>query len=196
MRKLFIIIVLGSLLGCGTEPELTSIINDMVVLTNFDETVDYTQYTTYRMPLDTIGFVSNTSSQNYLTGNYPNLITSTLAKNLGQTNRTTVAAGQPADIGVNIYVVRDLSVYATSYPAYYNPYYGYYGYGGGLGYSYTQLNYDTQAVLIIEFVDLKRAGNIIIWSATIGDIMKSYDPSKKTEEAIDQAFVQSPFLAR
>lgn len=202
MRKAIIILSMFALLGCGTQPQLSEIVNDMVVLTNFKEDLDYTQYATYTMPLDTIGLISNTTSDEYLADSYAKLITATVKKNLDQTNHIMVDKDANPDIGVNVLIVNDLSVFqSVYYPSYYYPSYygysGYYGYGGYYGiptYSYSQ-----QAMLVIEFVDLKNptTGNpASIWVANIGDLVNSFDTSTKTREAIDQAFVQSPFLTR
>ncbi|HMJ68913.1 MAG TPA: DUF4136 domain-containing protein [Cyclobacteriaceae bacterium] len=197
---LTIIVILAA---CGTQPQLAELVNDMVVLTNFEETRDYTQYATYTMPLDTIGLVSNTSDNDALANDYAKLITSQIKKNLDQTNHTMVAKDANPDIGVNVLVVNDLSVFqSVVYPSYYYPssygYSGYYGYGSGYGYGYVQNNYFQQAVLVIEFVDLRNPSTDqpTVWVANIGDLVNSFDTSQKTKEAIDQAFKQSPFLNR
>ena len=73
--------------------------------------------------------------------------------------------------------------------------YGYGGYGGG----YVSTSYFQQALLVIEFVNLKVKGAVpppSVWVANIGDLVNSYDTSTKTREAIDQAFVQSQYLKR
>lgn len=194
MRRFVVILLILLLFGCGTQPQLSELVNDMVVLTNFDETLDYSQYATYTMPMDTIGLLSNTSNNEYLANDYAKLITAAVKKNLDQTNHTKVDSVAGPDIGVNIFVVNDLSVVqSVYYPSYYYPSYygynGYYGYGGIPTYSYFQ-----QAALVIEFVDL--SDNKSVWVANIGDLVNSYDTSTKTREAIDQAFVQSPFLNR
>jgi hypothetical protein len=199
MRKAVIILSMFTLLGCGTQPQLTELINDMVVLTNFDETVNYNQYITYTMPMDTIGLVSNTSNDEYLANEYAKMITSTIKRNLDNTSHNQVAVNGDPDIGVNVVVVNDLSV-TQSVNYYYPSYYGYTGYYGyGYGYGVPSYSYFNQAVLVIEFVDLKNTTSGVpktIWVANIGDLVNSYDTSTKTKEAIDQAFAQSPFLNR
>ena len=200
MRKTTIILLMFTLLGCGTQPSLSELVNDMVVITNFDESVDYNQYLTYTMPMDTIGLVSNTTDNEYLANDYAKMITATIKRNLDQTKHTQVDADATPDIGVNVLIVNDLSVYQSfNYPSYYYPsYYGYSGYGG-YGYGYPSYSYFQQAMLVIEFVDLKNhtSGNpTSVWVANIGDLVNSFDTSTKTREAIDQAFVQSPFLNR
>lgn len=197
MRKAIIILSMFTLLGCGTQPQLSELVNDMVVLTNFDETVDYSQYVTYTMPLDTVGLVSNTTNDEYLADAYASLITSAVKRNLDQTNHTMVGFNDDPDIGINVLIVNDLSVsQSVYYPSYYYPSsYGYYGYGGYGGYyGIPTYSYSQQAMLVIEFVDIRTEKSI--WLANIGDLVNSFDTSTKTREAIDQAFKQSPFLNR
>ena len=198
MKKILFAVFLG-LTGCGTQPQLAEIVNDMVVLTNYDTRVDFGDYSTYVLTMDTVGLISNTSNSNALVNEYTKQITAQIKKNLDQTNHTKVEADSLADIGVNVWIVSDLSVsQSVIYPGggYGGGYYGYYGgyYGG-----YVSTSYFQQALLVVEFVDLKNkgAGNpITIWATNIGDLINSYDTSTKTKEAIDQAFVQSPYLGQ
>jgi hypothetical protein len=200
--KRFLFLSLFALTACGTQPQLSEIVNDMVVLTNFDEEVDFSQYVTYGLTMDTVGFVSNTTNNEALLNNYTKMITSNIKKNLDQTGHVQVDAGSPADIAVNVVIFNDLSISQSYYPGYYGgyPYGGYYGgyYGGGYyGGGYVQTNINQQAILVIEFLDIKtaHAGDPpVIWVANIGDLVNSFDTSTKTREAIDQAFVQSPYL--
>jgi hypothetical protein len=53
--------------------------------------------------------------------------------------------------------------------------------------------------MVIEIVDVKNAtGNDykVIWKAFIGDLYTTFDLKTKTLEAIDQAFVQSPYISK
>lgn len=203
MRKLSIIVVAFVVASCWTQPDINDLVNDMVVLTNYDTNADFNTFTTYTMPLDTIGLVSNSSTQQYIVSTYSKRITSTVKRSMDGTNRTRVATGQPAHLGINIYVVNDLQVFqSVVYPGY-----GYPGYGGFYGYSgyynYPQVvNYQTQsAILVIEFLDLlnmdpSTSQPKIIWSANIGDLINSLDQDAKVVEAIQQAFTQSSYLNR
>jgi len=201
MRRAIIILSMFTLLGCGTQPQLSELVNDMVVVTNFPGNIDYSQYATYAMTLDTVGLTSNTSSNDYLLTDYTKMITGQIKRNLDQSNHTWVADEKQADFVVSVVIVNDLSVFQSFYPGpgyYYPSYYGYGGYGGYYGgYGYTTTSYFQQAVLAIEFVDIKSASDPkTIWVANIGDLVNSYDSSGKTREAIDQAFSQSPYLNR
>ena len=55
------------------------------------------------------------------------------------------------------------------------------------------------ASMVIEIVDIKNAtGNDykVIWKAFIGDLYTTFDLKTKTLEAIDQAFIQSPYIQK
>lgn len=207
MKKSIIILALTGLFGCGTQPQLSEIINDMVVVTNFADNADFSLYTTYTLTMDTVGFVSNTSNSDVLLNDYTRMITAQVKKNLDQTGHTQVAIDQPADVGVNIVIYNDLSISQSYYPGYGGyggyPYGGFYGgyYGGyyGGGYGYVQTSINQQAILTIQLYDIRNGNGSnapMIWEAQIGDLINSYDTSKKTQEAIDQAFVQSTYLDR
>jgi hypothetical protein len=199
MRTVIFLLGLFTLFGCGTQPQLSEIVNDMVVLTNFDDKADFSQYATYALTMDTVGLISNTSNDDALSNDYTKMITAQIKKNLDQTNHTKVEKNQDPDIGVNVVIVNDLSVsQSVIYPGGYGGYGGYYGYYGYGGAGYVSTNYFQQAILVIEFVDLRGSSSDppSVWVANIGDLVNSYDTSGKTKQAIDQAFAQSPFLTR
>lgn len=203
MRTVIFILGLLTFFGCGTQPQLSEVVNDMVVITNYEPKADFSQLATYALTMDTVGLNSNTSNDNALTNDYTKMITSQIKRNLDQTGHTQVASNQNPDIGVNVLIVSDLSVSQSViypggyyYPSYYG-YAGYYGYGGYGGYVST--SYFQQAILVIEFIDLKDQGAgdpVSVWVANIGDLVNSFDTSTKTREAIDQAFDQSQYLTR
>jgi hypothetical protein len=198
---LFSLLALFTFFGCGTQPSLNEVVNDMVVITNYEPQADFSTLATYALTMDAVGLSSNTTSETALKNDYAKLITAQIKKNLDQTGHTQVDSLSNPDIGVNVMIVDDLSVSQSViypggyyYPSYYG-YSGYYGYGGG----YVTTNYFQQAILVIEFVDLKDKGAgdpVSVWIANIGDLVNSHDSSTKTREAIDQAFVQSQYLNR
>lgn len=198
MKRLFFIAALVALMGCGTQPELSELVDDMVVLTNFDTQTNFDEFSTYILNMDTIGFVSNTTGSGGVSDTYGKLITARIKSNLDATGHTQVA-DEPADIAVNVVILNNLSVtQSVYYPSYGYPGYGYYG--GYYGYGpIVQQSISQQAILVIEFLDIKHPGAgdpITIWSCNIGDLVSTYDRGRKTEEAIDQAFVQSAYLTR
>ena len=101
------------------------------------------------------------------------------------------------DLGVNVYIVKDLNVFQQLVnPGYYYPYY--YGYGSYYSYPYINTYAYNTGALVVEIVDLKNVtpdGKVkVIWNAYMGDLYSALDYTQQSLEAIDQAFVQSNYL--
>src|SRR5687767_7538518 len=121
------ILVLGLLLcSCQQEPDNKRLFDQLVVSTNYDPQVRFGSYTTYAMPTDTIGFVSNNSNDTILTAtksDFPRPVLETIRVNLNSRGYTRVQRNQNPDLGVNVYVVNDFNIFQeVIYP------------GGGYGY--------------------------------------------------------------
>ena len=209
MRKtvysiLFIIAGIGW--SCQTEPDAAELIDQMVVSTNYDPDADFSTYTTYAIPTDTIGFVSNNSSDTIITSpesSYPRHVLDIIKSNMDSRGYTRVARNANPDIGVNVMIVNDFNLFQEIvYPNYYgypgSYYSGYYGYGSYYYYPYVNTYAYNTGVLIIELVDLKNrtAQNQVkvVWDAYMGDVYSTIDRNAQTADAINQAFIQSPFL--
>ncbi len=205
MQKMIVAIACTVVLwGCQTEPDNERLFDDLVVSTNFDQSAAFGTYATYAIPTDTIGFVSNTNPNDTIlvsgsdNGHYPRKILEQVTSNMNDRQFTRVDRNQNPDLGVNVYVVRDLNIsQQVVYPSYYYPsYYGYNSY-----YSYPYINtyaYNTGA-LVVEIVDLKNVtldNKVkVIWSAYMGDVYSTIDLVEQSIQAIDQAFIQSNYLA-
>ena len=68
MKKIavFVLIVAG-FVSCQPEPDTIKLLDQFVVSTNYDPAINFSSYVTYAMPTDTIGFVSNRSTDTLLT---------------------------------------------------------------------------------------------------------------------------------
>ncbi|HOO09841.1 MAG TPA: DUF4136 domain-containing protein [Cyclobacteriaceae bacterium] len=199
MRPLIILIGLGCIVnGCQPVPDAEELNQDLVVQTDYDGSVDFGAYATYTLALDTLGLISNSTSDTLQLGKYAVDVTTRIKANMDARGYTFVDKNQNPDLGVVAFIVSDFSVYQTiSYPGYgggyYSPYYGYY---------YPRVNTyaSNSAALILQLVDLnkKTAQNQfkLIWACYIGDIASSIDPFQKSVEAVDQAFVQSPTIGK
>jgi hypothetical protein len=209
MRKYFILYLLGLifLVGCQTEPEQVKLLDELVVATNYDTNADFSSYSTFAIPTDTIGFFSNTSNDTIITQqdeDYPRPVIEKIKANMNARGYTQVDRTQNPDLGVNIVVVNDFDIFQqVVYPDYYGGggyYSGYYGYNSWYGYPYVNTYAYNTGVLIIEIVDLKNRtsnNNVkVIWDAYLGDVYSTINLRTQTEKAIDQAFVQSPYLTR
>lgn len=198
---------LAILAGCYPEPETVPLVDDLVVVTNFDPETEFSSYSTYTIPTDTIGFISNNSNDTILVAaesGYPRPVLNALRAELDARGYTEVPQGEDPDIGVKVVVVNNLDIFQDfvypgyGYPGYY--YSGYYGYGGWYYPPYVATYVQNTGVLIVELVDLKNrnANNQVkvVWNAYMGDLYTTVDLIPQTQRAIVQAFVQSPYLTK
>jgi len=207
--KLFgtVLLVISTLWACQPERDPLKLYDELVVSTGYDDAIDFSSYSTYSIATDTIGFVSNRNPDDTILyhpdSEYPRPVLQRIESNLNQLGYIRVDKDQDPDWRINVYVVNDFNLFQeVYYPSYYYPsYYGYgYGYGSFYGYPYVNTYATNTGSLVIEILDLR---NItpdnkikVIWSAYAGDVYNTIDLIKQTEKAIDQSFVQSPYLSK
>lgn len=197
-----IILITAVMMSCETQPDNERLLDDLVVSTNYDQGALFGSYVTYAIPTDTIGFVSNTNPNDTIlvsqtSDNYPRAVLTQVMSNLNDRQYTRVDRKENPDLGVNVYVVKDLNLsQQVVYPNYYYP--SYYGYGSYYSYPYVNTYAYNTGALVIEIVDLKNVTPDnkvkVIWSAYMGDVYSTIDVARQSTDAIDQAFVQSNYL--
>ena len=204
------LVFLGALMfilwSCEPKDDTLKLLDQLVVSTNYDNTAQFNSYSTYSMATDTIGFVSNQSNDTIITqtdNDYPRPILQKLQQNLSAKGYTRVDKNQNPDLRINVYVVNDFNLYQTlNYSSFYYPsYYGYgYGYGSYYGYPYVSTYATNTGSLVVEILDLKNVTPDnkvkVLWSAYMGDVYSTIDLIKQSEDAIDQAFAQSPYIGK
>jgi hypothetical protein len=211
-KILYIIPLALFLAACELQPQSGELARDMVVQTQYDElsiTNDFNIFSTYSTFIireDTIGWVKRgvAPEDAYLTdedftgipGGYVEPVIALVKENLSARGFDQVTEEDDPDFAVNIVILEDFSFFQTvNYLPTYGGYYGYYGYYLPVVNTY----YSQFASMVIEIVDVKNAtGNDykVIWKAFIGDLYTTFDLKTKTLEAIDQAFVQSPYISK
>jgi hypothetical protein len=191
--------------SCRPEPEAVDLVDQLVVSTNYDNTANFSSFTTYAIPTDTIGFISETSPDTIIVASkstFPRPVLQTINSDLQARGYSRVNRNQNPDIGINVLVVNDLNVFQdVVYPNNYGGYYGgYYGYNSWYSYPYVQTYAYNTGVLIIEVVDLKHLTPDnkvkVLWTAYMGDVYSTLDLERQAVDAIHQAFTQSPYLTR
>jgi hypothetical protein len=205
-RLTFFALMLLVFWSCKPEADALRLLDELVVSTNYDTEVDFGDYATYSISTDTIGFVSNASPDDTLIvqssqSTYPRAVLESVESNMNNLGYARLEKDQNPDLRINVYVVNDFNLFQQIiYPSYYYPsYYGYgYGYGSYYAYPYVNTYATNTGSLVVEILDLK---NItpdntvkVIWSAYMGDVYSTIDLIKQSENGIDQAFVQSPYL--
>ncbi len=118
-----------------------------------------------------------------------------IEKNPDARGYTRVSREDNPDVGINVYVLDNYSLYQTVNYGYYPSYYGYSSY---YYYPYISTYSSSEASLVIEIVDLR---NItpdnkvrVIWTAYMGDLYNAVDRKQQSLDGIDQSFIQSPYL--
>jgi hypothetical protein len=216
MKRVVGILLAVGMVACVREPEVADLVKNMVVQTEYDVTeVDgavnvFTEYSRFALRLDTIGYLSPFTLDTIMldvSNPQKELPRQTFVKDLvDQLDSNIQARGymhvedsDNPDFGVKVVILEQFSFIQTvSYPGYYSGYYGYYGgYYGPVVNTYSS-NFVT---MVIEVVDIKNfVGNggkyKVIWSAYIGDLLTSVDRDTKIIEALNQAFVQSPYFSK
>lgn len=198
---LLILSVALSFAACQPEPEGLRLYDELVVKTTVSPDVDFSEYTSYTIATDTIGFLSNVNANDTIRVysndfRYPRTVINAVNADIGDRFEKKSINENP-DLGVNVYVVSGFNIYQTvTMPSYYNSYY--YGYYGYYYYPYVTTHIDNRATLIIEIVDLKNQvsdGSVrVLWTAMMGDLISSIDFEQQSVDAIREAFQQSPYL--
>jgi hypothetical protein len=205
MQKISVFIVsIMCCWGCNTEPDNLRLFDELVVSTNYDKDAAFGTYSTFAIPTDTIGLISNTNPNDTIivarAGNeYPRLVLQEVISNMNERSYSRVNRNENPDLGLNVYVVNDLNVsQQVIYPNYYYPYY--YGYGSYYSYPYVNTYAYNTGALVVEIVDLKNVTPDnkvkVIWSAHMGDVYNAINYIDQSLDAIDQAFIQSNYLNR
>jgi hypothetical protein len=206
------IFIIALLSGCQPEPDAQQLIDEFVVATNYDPEADFGSYATFAIPTDTIGLISNNTTDTIIVASrsdFPRPVLNAITSNLNARGYTQVDRTQNPDLGINVVVVNDFNVFQElvypggyGYPgSYYGGYYGgYYGYNSWSYYPYVNTYAYNTGVLIIEIVDLKNRtpdNNVrVIWDAYLGDVYSTINLNEQAINGITQAFVQSPYIGR
>jgi hypothetical protein len=204
MKKSIVVLVCVLVFfGCQTEPDNLKLFDELVVSTNYDAEASFGNYLTYAIPTDTIGFLSNTNPNDTIlvaradNQYYPRRVLQQVMQNMNDRQYTRVDRTETPDLGVNVYVVRDINLFQqVVYPNYYYP--SYYGYGAYSYYPYVNTYAYNTGALVVEIIDLKNISPDnkvkVIWNAYMGDVYSTIDLAQQSVDAIDQAFVQSNYL--
>lgn len=181
-----------------------------VYITNYDRSVNFTQYRTFSLP-DSVIVESNDRYSPSLSALESQFVTS-VANGLTSRGFQRVSKGQPADLGVAVIRVnnRYTGVGVNSYGSYYSNYWYGGGFGGlgGYGYSPYYPSYYTYQVTDqyweIQVVDLKNAPTVSTPSSTTQPQLNViFDATIRGTDITDQQavttavaaiFNQSPYL--
>lgn len=87
--------------ACEKDPDLSQLDEDNLVVTNYDETVDFQSLNTYFIP-DSILFIGDSNQVQYLDSLEASLLLDTYCRNLEQRGYTRTRDKESADIGLQL----------------------------------------------------------------------------------------------
>lgn len=207
------VVVIALLNSCYKSPDLSGLSSDFVVATDVNLDIDFKDYTTYYLS-DTIRIVSNNpihKEDSIMVVGDPELNGSIAARIINKIENNLENRGYQRsqdydniaalDYGVIPSIIRITNTGQTCYgwwggfPGYWPPW------GWPPYYPYcTTYAYDTGTVTI-EFGDIKNLTNnrlTSMWVANMFGALSTLEEGNvvRTEEAIDQAFIQSPYIQK
>lgn len=196
----------GIMWACEPTPDEIKLFDEFVVSTNYDPSASFSEYTTYTMLLDTIGLVSNLPSDDTIIvgTNYARPVVNAVRSNLNSRGFQFIDRTNDPDLAINVFVLKNLNIFQQvnyfpgyAYPGYFPGYYGYYGYNF---YPIVSTQAYNSGVLVIEMIDLRNVTPQntvrVVWNAYMGDVFHTLDLMQQTLDAINQSFIQSPYVQR
>ncbi len=193
--------------SCRKEPSMHD--GEYLVYTAHDENADFSKYTTFNIP-DEILVIGESEKPEYVNDSRAKAIIGDYREQLEKAGFQYVADKAAADLGVQITYTVKSRYYSdivsdpywwVDYPGYWSPYY--WGNWNGWYHSYVvTYRYSTNA-LMAEIADLTAAQDNdaklpVLWSSFINGEVSSnqYFTMVKIEDAIEQAFSQSPYIRK
>ena len=179
-----------------------------LVNTAHDTGTDFAAIDTYYIP-DSILIIGNSDKTEYWKDADAMAIIGTVVGKLDDAGYTRTEDKDAASVGIQLSYVRKVTYFVGyDYPYWwwYYPYYwapGYWGRLGGMALSLQRLLRDTAGSLLMEMLDLQadqESGKKlpIVWDSFIGGLLTSDADlnQQRTIAAVEQAFEQSPYLAK
>ncbi len=188
--------------SCNKQP-VSNLSNEesRIYITDYDSTVNFTNYKTYSIS-DSVAVINNNGSVKQLLPSDQAYIDAVKKYMLAQ-GYTLVDKSSKPDVGVDVSRIMSTSTGLISYSDYYDAYSGYwdpYDWGyGGYGY-YTPYSYGvysiTQGAVSIDLLDLKNAASnnkiVVIWTGLIRG--EGLSDTVSADSQVKALFDQSPYL--
>ena len=209
MKKLiYVLIAVFALTSCREDPDLGDLSSDFLVFTNYDGKADFNRFTRYYMP-DSVMVIGDTKDPEYWTGSKAADILKAYEDNMQACGYVRTDDKSEADVGLQISYVQSVAYFVdyrnpywwNEYPGYWLP--GYWGDWVGWHYPYSVYYGYTAGSLLMEMLDLQadqESGKKlpIVWDSFIGGLLTSDADlnQQHTIAAVEQAFEQSPYLAK
>lgn len=194
--------------SCQKEPSTSDLHGDYLVYTAHDTGTDFSAIDTYFLP-DSILLIGGSDRTEYWKDESAREIIATVAAAMDNAGYTRTYDKAAANVGIQMSYVEQVTYfvgYNNPYWWWYYPYYwtpGYWGDWLGWHYPYGVYYGYTAGSLLTEMLDLEadqQSGKKlpVIWDSFAGGLLTG-DSSlnlQRTLDAVDQAFVQSPYLSK
>lgn len=208
MKKLLFPLLMTALVAasCEKDPDMDKQDSDYTVYTDYDNSTHFNEFSTYYLP-DSILVPGNGMKADYWKDENAQSIIREVADEMEQKGYVRTDEKEKADVGMQLsYAQQRIQVTATTgwYGGWWNT--GFWGpyWGGGWYYPYpVTYSYDT-GTLIMEMVDLSQPADDsgqnklpVIWHSYASGLLygNSRINMQLTLRAVNQAFVQSPYLS-
>ena len=209
MKKLiYVLIAVFALTSCREDPDLGDLSSDFLVFTNYDGKADFNRFTRYYMP-DSVMVIGDTKDPEYWTGSKAADILKAYEDNMQACGYVRTDDKSEADVGLQISYVQSVAYFVdyrnpywwNEYPGYWLP--GYWGDWGYWYYPYPVVYSYSVGSLLTEMVDLSTSPSAdrkltVVWNSFLSGLLSGSDTfyMELTVRAINQSFVQSPYLVR
>lgn len=206
-RILLIAVLLPGAIACKKQVDLTDLKNQQVVATDRDLETNFGNFTTYHIS-DTVSVVATDPKDSIITGPAAQQLVNAVKTNMNSRGYTFVAKNSKPTLGLMLTVIKDVER-TTVCSGWWNGWWGYYppywwGYPGG-GYYYPwcgsySYSVGTSLLYMYNLKDANANGNLrAVWGMTAFGVFSTTNNSTNvqlTENAINQAFKQSPYIKR
>ena len=209
MKKLiYVLIAVFALTSCREDPDLGDLSSDFLVFTNYDGKADFNRFTRYYMP-DSVMVIGDTKDPEYWTGSKAADILKAYEDNMQACGYVRTDDKSEADVGLQISYVQSVAYFVdyrnpywwNEYPGYWLP--GYWGDWGYWYYPYPVVYSYSVGSLLTEMVDMSTSPSAdrkltVVWNSFLSGLLSGSDAfnMELTVRAINQSFVQSPYLVR
>ncbi len=222
MKRVVFLLFLGAIVlaSCEKDPDFSKLDENFIVLTKYDDTYNFANNAkTYHIS-DTITLFSSDTKNHKWSNALSAQIISQIKENYAALGYTYVSYEMSWDIEgkflpkylVSVTAVKDMNTVIYSYdPYWYWDYYPYWWWGGYVPYypyyPWGSYSYDVGTTMI-EMIDMQTlpnnaqqqvnklvGGHPIRWNAILGGLLGTEDDMLYEEDAIDDAFTQSPYLS-
>ena len=191
------------LVSCQKDPDTGKLDNHYLVYTNYDSGTDFNSIESFYV-IDSILIIDNSEKPTYWNNNNSQKIVNAYSDRFEGCGYTRAAASEEADVILQLSYVNNTYYFSSFGPGpWWNSYPGYWNWGGwGWYYPYSfSYSYSTGSI-IAELVDTNAPTPqndklTVIWNSYICGLLNGNNLSlSRTMDAINQAFVQSPYLSR